>query len=129
MVTEVEEPVETKTKGKILIVDDETVVRDSLGKWFSCEGYQARPVASGSTPSSATRLSTPLEPMMAVFTAPDKIRVPTSTTKAWNSRRTDIGPTRNMESPPIRLFRNFCRAASGTIITAKKETSDVNSML
>jgi CheY-like chemotaxis protein len=46
MVTAVEEPVETKTKGKILIVDDETVVRDSLGKWFSSEGYQARPVAS-----------------------------------------------------------------------------------
>jgi DNA-binding NtrC family response regulator len=46
MVTEVVEPVETKTKGKILIVDDETVVRDSLGKWFSSEGYQARPVAS-----------------------------------------------------------------------------------
>src|SRR5208283_4171365 len=40
---------------------------------------------SGSTPSSATRLSTPLEPMMAVFTAPDRIKVPTSTTKAWNS--------------------------------------------
>jgi two-component system, NtrC family, response regulator HydG len=46
MVTEVEEQVEKKTKGKILIVDDETVVRDSLGKWFSSEGYQARPVAS-----------------------------------------------------------------------------------
>jgi two-component system response regulator HydG len=46
MVTEVEAPVETKTKGKILIVDDETVVRDSLGKWFSSEGYQTRPAAS-----------------------------------------------------------------------------------
>jgi len=46
MVSEVEERVETKTKGKILIVDDETVVRDSLGKWFSSEGYLARPVAS-----------------------------------------------------------------------------------
>jgi DNA-binding NtrC family response regulator len=46
MVTEVEAQVEAKTKGKILIVDDETVVRDSLGKWFSSEGYQARPVAS-----------------------------------------------------------------------------------
>jgi CheY-like chemotaxis protein len=30
-----------KTKGKILIVDDELVVRDSLGKWFTSEGYQA----------------------------------------------------------------------------------------
>src|SRR5579862_7112996 len=46
MVSEVEEAVETKTKGKILIVDDETVVRDSLGKWFSSEGYDARPVSS-----------------------------------------------------------------------------------
>ncbi len=46
MVSEVEEAVETKIKGRILIVDDEAVVRDSLGKWFSSEGYQARPVAS-----------------------------------------------------------------------------------
>ena len=46
MVTEAADQVETKTKGKILIVDDETVVRDSLGKWFSSEGYMARPVAS-----------------------------------------------------------------------------------
>ena len=45
MVSEVEEQAEVRTKGKILIVDDETVVRDSLGKWFSSEGYQARPVA------------------------------------------------------------------------------------
>ncbi len=44
MVTEVEEQAEVKTKGRILIVDDETVVRDSLGKWFSSEGYQAQPV-------------------------------------------------------------------------------------
>ena len=35
-----------KTKGKILIVDDELVVRDSLGKWFLSEGYTARPVSS-----------------------------------------------------------------------------------
>ncbi|HLY20508.1 MAG TPA: sigma-54 dependent transcriptional regulator [Bryobacteraceae bacterium] len=41
-----DEKVEIKTKGKILIVDDEMVVRDSLGKWFSSEGYQAQPVAS-----------------------------------------------------------------------------------
>jgi DNA-binding NtrC family response regulator len=44
--TELLEAVEIKTKGKILIVDDETVVRDSLGKWFSSEGYQTRSVAS-----------------------------------------------------------------------------------
>jgi two-component system, NtrC family, response regulator HydG len=35
-----------KTKGKILIVDDELVVRDSLGKWFVSEGYTARPTGS-----------------------------------------------------------------------------------
>ena len=34
-------------KGKLLIVDDELVVRDSLGKWFTSEGYAARPVGSG----------------------------------------------------------------------------------
>jgi DNA-binding NtrC family response regulator len=35
-----------KTKGRILIVDDELVVRDSLSKWFTGEGYAAQPVAS-----------------------------------------------------------------------------------
>ncbi len=45
--TEVEESVEARIKGRILIVDDETVVRDSLGKWFSSEGYEAQPVAGG----------------------------------------------------------------------------------
>jgi DNA-binding NtrC family response regulator len=33
----------TRTKGRILIVDDELVVRDSLGRWFTSEGYTARP--------------------------------------------------------------------------------------
>jgi DNA-binding NtrC family response regulator len=36
----------TTTKGRILIVDDELVVRDSLARWFASEGYDARPVAS-----------------------------------------------------------------------------------
>ncbi|HLK66103.1 MAG TPA: sigma-54 dependent transcriptional regulator [Bryobacteraceae bacterium] len=36
-----------KTKGRILIVDDELVVRDSLGKWFTSEGYTAKPACSG----------------------------------------------------------------------------------
>src|SRR5579864_752951 len=40
----IENPTAVKTKGKILIVDDELVVRDSLGKWFTSEGYTARPV-------------------------------------------------------------------------------------
>jgi DNA-binding NtrC family response regulator len=34
------------TKGRILIVDDELVVRDSLARWFTSEGYEAKPVAS-----------------------------------------------------------------------------------
>jgi len=36
-----------KAKGRILIVDDEMVVRDSLGRWFSSEGYTAQPVSCG----------------------------------------------------------------------------------
>ncbi len=44
----VEEPlVANRTKGRILIVDDELVVRDSLSKWFVSEGYNARPAGSG----------------------------------------------------------------------------------
>ena len=35
-----------KTKARILIVDDELVVRDSLGKWFLTEGYQVECVSS-----------------------------------------------------------------------------------
>jgi DNA-binding NtrC family response regulator len=33
-------------KGRILIVDDELVVRDSLARWFAAEGYETKPVAS-----------------------------------------------------------------------------------
>ncbi len=33
------ENVAQRTKGKILIVDDDPVVRDSLGKWFESEGF------------------------------------------------------------------------------------------
>ena len=47
METAVESPNSIQVKGKILIVDDELVVRDSLGKWFTSEGYTARPVGSG----------------------------------------------------------------------------------
>ena len=98
--------------------------RDVVPNWWcGCRNQ------SGSTPSSATRLSTPFEPMIAVFTAPDRISVPTSTTKPWNSRRSGSGPTRYIESPPIRLSRKPCRGPSGMIITAKNETSDVNIML
>ncbi len=34
-------------KGRILIVDDEDVVRESLHQWFDSEGYQTRAAASG----------------------------------------------------------------------------------
>ena len=36
----------TRATGKILIVDDEAVVRDSLTKWFDMEGYCIQAVAS-----------------------------------------------------------------------------------
>jgi DNA-binding NtrC family response regulator len=45
MATAVEAPPSIQTKGRILIVDDELVVRDSLGKWFTSEGYTAQPVS------------------------------------------------------------------------------------
>jgi DNA-binding NtrC family response regulator len=45
-VSKVQTQAAVKAKGRILVVDDELVVRDSLGKWFTSEGYQARPVAS-----------------------------------------------------------------------------------
>jgi two-component system, NtrC family, response regulator HydG len=46
MATAIESPAGIQTKGRILIVDDELVVRDSLSKWFTSEGYTAKP-ASG----------------------------------------------------------------------------------
>ncbi len=41
------ETYEKARKYRILIVDDELVVRDSLQKWFESEGYEAVAVASG----------------------------------------------------------------------------------
>jgi DNA-binding NtrC family response regulator len=46
MTSALDAPTATKTRGKILIVDDELVVRDSLSKWFTSEGYTARPAGS-----------------------------------------------------------------------------------
>ena len=34
-------------KAKLLIVDDEAIVRDSLGKWFREEGYEIVSVSGG----------------------------------------------------------------------------------
>jgi DNA-binding NtrC family response regulator len=36
-----------RRKGRILVVDDELIVRDSLQKWFDSEGYDTGAVASG----------------------------------------------------------------------------------
>ncbi len=45
MATVAESPVAARSKGRIMIVDDELVVRDSLSKWFASEGYTATPAA------------------------------------------------------------------------------------
>ena len=37
-----------ESKGRLLIVDDELIVRDSLGKWFAEEGYDVATAASAS---------------------------------------------------------------------------------
>ena len=44
MATATEASAGLKTRGRNLNVDDALVVRDSLGKWFTSEGYTARPV-------------------------------------------------------------------------------------
>ncbi len=44
-----------ETQGKLLIVDDELSVRDSLGKWFREEGYDIGTAESGS--EALTRLA------------------------------------------------------------------------
>jgi DNA-binding NtrC family response regulator len=36
-----------KPKARIVIVDDDPIVRDSLGQWFDSEGYQVETIASG----------------------------------------------------------------------------------
>ena len=46
----------------------------------------------GRMPSSETRFRTPLEPTMAVLTAPASIKMPTTTTNARKARRSDNGP-------------------------------------
>jgi len=55
MATATEPPVAAKAKGRILIVDDELVVRDSLGKWFTSEGYAAARQAARARRSKRSR--------------------------------------------------------------------------
>ena len=85
---------------------------------------------SGSTPSSETRFSTPLDPTIAVLTAPERIRKPTMTTTPFKISRAHCGPITFIARPPIRLslYRDI-RTSSGMIITAKKLISDVKSRL
>jgi two-component system, NtrC family, response regulator HydG len=47
--------IEVSTQGKLLIVDDELSVRDSLGKWFGEEGYEVTTVENAS--DALTRLA------------------------------------------------------------------------
>jgi two-component system, NtrC family, response regulator HydG len=47
--------IEVNTQGKLLIVDDELSVRDSLGKWFHEEGYEVAGVENAS--DALTRLA------------------------------------------------------------------------
>jgi DNA-binding NtrC family response regulator len=47
--------IEVSTQGKLLIVDDELSVRDSLGKWFREEGYEVTTVENAS--DALTRLA------------------------------------------------------------------------
>ena len=79
---------------------DRDQVDSSIGRSVLLCGARNQSV---STPSSETRLSTPFEPMIAVFTAPDNIRNPTITTNAWNSSLSHSGPTKFIARPEIRL--------------------------
>ena len=70
--------------------------------YFGC-GFRNQ---SGMTPSSATRLRTPLEPMIAVLTAPARIRKPTTTTNALRHElQPSAGPIMFIARPLIRLSR------------------------
>jgi hypothetical protein len=72
----------------------------------------------------------PLEPTMAVFTAPERMRNPTTTTKARKARRSTCGPTMCMASPAIRLsLYTLVRTSSGISMTASKETRPVKTKL
>jgi hypothetical protein len=50
------------------------------------------------------RFSTPLEPIIEVLIAPERIRKPTTTTKVRKINFSTWGPTIYMAIPAIRLF-------------------------
>src|SRR5438270_3027288 len=47
----------SSTQAKLLIVDDELSVRDSLAKWFQEEGYQVGAAEDGNEDRKSTRLN------------------------------------------------------------------------
>src|SRR5262249_27656229 len=55
------------------------------------------------TPSSETRLSTPLDPIIDVLMAPERIRNPTTTTNSRKASFSACGPTMYMAMPAMRL--------------------------
>src|SRR5205814_2236578 len=69
------------------------LMRRNVVPYFRCGSRKQ----SGRTPSSTSRYSTPFDPMIAVLTAPERIRTPTSTTNAWKASLRPKGPARNIE--------------------------------
>ena len=67
---------------------------------------------------------------MAVFTAPERISVPTTTTKMWKTSRATNGPVQAHGQAADQVLEDIAAASCpGMIITAKNETSEVNTML
>lgn len=46
-----------RTSGRILLVDDDPLVRDALSKWFLSEGYRVQPAANASQALEAIQWS------------------------------------------------------------------------
>src|SRR5207253_9600168 len=88
------------------------LMRRNVVPYFRCGSRNQ----SGRTPSSTSRFSTAFDPMIAVLTAPERIRTPTSTTNAWKASLRPKGPARNIEIPDIRLSKYLLRSLSGMII-------------
>ena len=84
------------------------------------------------TPSSATRLSTPLEPMIAVLTAPERIRKPTHDDEARSG--SSLRPVRadhvhRQAADQVVAVLRSCRTSSGMSITARKLIAAVSTRL